>query len=137
MQVRSRGLVVLALAMLGAAGVLQFALQTGSHATSSLAEARPGDAVALDGRLSPFQPSVAATGAAIGFWADVRSHLENVTATLDAGTSPWAVVTGLSAPMPGSVTGMPGHVVFTGTVPDGSGRLLVVIRADSAHAPPR
>lgn len=129
MKVRSVGLAVVGAALLVAAAVLGAILVHDGEARSvDLAEAAPGDVVAVKGHPEPFFPDHLAQ------WAPIRPLLGNHTYELPVQDGVVVLLTSGSA-MPDDVVLAQGTVAFAGPHPSHPGEALLVLKVDDWREP--
>ena len=98
-------------------------------AESDLAAAAPGEEVRVKGAPEPFAPSP------LRSWRTVLPMLDNFTYVLSDADAGLEVLLTSSASAPDGVVLANGEVGLVAPHPDGSGRLLVVVRVDAWQEP--
>jgi hypothetical protein len=131
LNVRSPALAVLGIVLMASAAVLGALLvHDGEVAVESdLAAATPGESVRVKGVPEAFMP------APLRAWRPVLPLLDNFTYVLADADSGLEVLLTSSAAAPDGVVLADGDVDFVAPHPDGSGRLLVVVRVHGWHEP--
>jgi hypothetical protein len=129
-----RGLLASAVVLLALSGSLAFVLSHDAVGdASALADAAVGEEASLKGSFAPYLVTPAATDPR---WAPVQPALGNVTYVL-LGTDPSLVVLVAAGEPHAELAGaiVHGPVALRMPHPDGSGRTLLVVRADAWTRP--
>jgi hypothetical protein len=131
LNVRSPALAVLGIVLMASAAVLGALLVHDGEvaAESDLAAAAPGEAVRVKGAPEPFTP------APLRAWRAVLPLLDNFTYVLSDADSGLQVLLTSAAAAPDGVVLADGEVGYAAPHPDGSGRLLVVVRVHAWEEP--
>lgn len=131
MNVRSPALAALGIALMASAAVLGAILVHDGEvaADTALATAAPGDSVRVKGDPEPFVPGP------LRSWRTVLPLLDNFTYALSDDDSGVVALLTSRHSAPDGVAVADGKVDYVGPHPDGSGRLLVVVRVGEWQEP--
>jgi hypothetical protein len=123
---------------MASAGALAYVLDHDAvgAASASAMSVTPGEDVTLRGLLIPFVVRPADVREAVA-WAQVREALGNVTGALETGEAGLVVLLTSDDPLPppGTAVVATGEVALRVPHPDGSGRDLLVLRAERVATP--
>ncbi len=131
MAIRSKGLVVLSLALLASAGGLATLLRHDGIGVEIADEhAVPGESVVAKGHAAPFVAPPTKS------WDAIRARLGNLTYRIDTGDANVLVLaTGPDAHADAGTVIVTGDVLLRIAHPDGSGRQVLVLRTTSWTTP--